>query len=153
MRNEDKSAKAVLISYLARRDYAEAELRFRLLRKGYTEEATADALAFAKERGYIDDRRFASQFISAGMDHKSRRRLHYELSERGLGDDVIRCALADYTEEDEKRSAVNAARKWAQGRDLTDPVNRDKCRAYLIRNGFPYGCACSAIADFHDFEQ
>ena len=40
MSAEDKSARSVLISYLARRDYAEAELRFRLLRKGYTEEET-----------------------------------------------------------------------------------------------------------------
>lgn len=65
---------------LARRDYSERELRDRLARAGVETDETERALGTLRERGLLDDARFAAQ--RAEM-----------LAERGRGDAAIRFEL------------------------------------------------------------
>ena len=65
---------------LARRDYSERELRNRLARAGVESAAAEEALGALRERGLLDDSRFAAQRAEA-------------LAERGRGDAAIRFEL------------------------------------------------------------
>ncbi len=76
---------AELAKHLARKDRSTAELRSRLARAGHTPEAIDDALAAARERGWIDDSRFAREAVlSAAGRGRGRTRIVAQLVSRGL---------------------------------------------------------------------
>ncbi len=94
------------LRYLARRDYAEQELRDKLLARGATEAAVDDCVERLYAAGYLDQQRFAQARTRQRRDFSARGRLAVRLELRGLGldEEGIQAALdAEYDEEQERQ--------------------------------------------------
>lgn len=94
------------------------------------------------EQGYLDDARFAEQFVSdrAATRGWGKVRLRQELRRRGVAPSHVERALARADEDaalDDSRSALDVARKWRRTHSARDP-DRDRQRLYsfLARRGF-----------------
>ncbi len=94
------------------------------------------------EQGYLDDARFADQFVRdrAVARGWGKGRLRQELRRRGVAPAHVEPALSQADEDaalDDSRSALEVARKWRRTHSARDP-DRDRQRLYgfLARRGF-----------------
>ncbi len=123
---------------LGYRPRSEAEIRQRLLRRGFDGEAADKALARLKEQGLIDDAAFARFWKDnrESFSPRSRRLTALELRRKGLPVDVIEAVIREI---DESGSAYRAALGKARRLPLTDyRLFRRRLGAYLSRRGFNY---------------
>ena len=79
-----KRARERIVRLLKDRDYPEEELRRKLKLSWYPEQCISDALKWAQEKHYVDDRRFAENYIRWNGEGKSRKRLMYDLTQKGI---------------------------------------------------------------------
>ena len=127
---------------LTRRDFATAELRQRLLGKGFPAEAVERAIARGCELGYLDDARHAERLTRALLTtgRAAGPRLKLELQRRGLPDELIRAAVAGTRASAEEDEALRAliSRRFA-GFDYATADDRERRRVvlFLQRRGFP----------------
>lgn len=88
------------MSALSQRDYCSRELAVRLMSQGYQAEAVDSAIADLSERRYLDDARYAQQFIRYHAERgQGPLRISRELLERGLSDGLIEAALDEYAQQ------------------------------------------------------
>jgi SOS response regulatory protein OraA/RecX len=129
---------------LSVRGRATSELSRALLRA--KDRPAADDVKWAirrlTEQGYLDDARFADQFVRdrAVARGWGKGRLRQELRRRGVASAHVEPALSQADEDaalDDSRSALEAARKWRRTHSARDP-DRDRQRLYgfLARRGF-----------------
>ncbi len=103
---------------LARAAHSRSGLRLKLLQRGYDDEAALAALGRAEEMGYLDDARFAEQWISLRLEHhpEGRAALVAGLRERGVpretAEAAVKRAVTDEVEED---ALVRAVRRAGRG--------------------------------------
>jgi regulatory protein len=94
------AALAAAVSALSQRDYGSRELAARLTMQGYAAEAVATALADLIERHYLDDARYAQQYVSLHADRgHGPVRISHELLQLGLSDSLIDAALDGYAQD------------------------------------------------------
>jgi regulatory protein len=124
--------------YLSYRPRSEAEIRQRLLRRGFDSAAADNALAKLRERGLVDDAAFARFWKDnrESFSPRSRRLTGLELRRKGLPSDVIDDVVREIDEAD---SAYRAASVRAGRLPLSDyQLFRRRLGAYLGRRGFNY---------------
>jgi SOS response regulatory protein OraA/RecX len=98
-----------VVDALARRDLTEQELDARLDRAGYDEDARADALARARDAGYLDDERVAHERAGHLAERgASDAAIRADLARRGLPDELVSAALAAVPPEMDRATAVAA---------------------------------------------
>lgn len=134
------------VSLLASRARTEQEIVSALRQNAYPEQTIARVMARLHEEGYIDDVAFAGQWVSArtakGM---GARRIRQELRLKGVSQHDIDEALDSVDEEEALDAAVQAAEKASRGRDLSDPADRQKIIAALVRRGYDFSTAKTAL--------
>ncbi len=135
--------------YLAGRAHSEFELRTKLLRKTFSEEGIDAVLSDFRARKYIDDSQFAVTYARTRIGRKpvGRRRLHYELHQKGLSRELIDRALQlVYAEVDELELAKNLVDK-TKGRyaKLDEKSHRRRLQDLLLRRGFSWDIINEAI--------
>lgn len=93
------------------------------------------------ERGYLDDEKFAAYYLENRHASKgaSLRLLHRELKQKGIADDVIESAFAASSRDDASEIEKMIKKK-------RDKYDDEKLIAYLVRHGFSYDLAKSAVA-------
>jgi regulatory protein len=124
--------------YLAYRPRSINEVRRYLAGKDVPEPAIDAALERLTDLGYVDDRAFASFWVSNRESFKplSTRALRYELRQKGVADSDITAALAALDEQDAAyRAAQGQVRRY---RGQSQAVFRQKVSAFLQRRGFNY---------------
>ncbi|MDD6350974.1 MAG: regulatory protein RecX [Lachnospiraceae bacterium] len=125
---------------LEEQDRTRAELSERLKTAGYLPEAIEDALSYVESFHYIDDERYARNYIRFHQENKSRRRLSQDLKKKGLSDDLIRLAMEEENETDPKEQIRNLLLK--KHFDLSNPDyqtrRKEEARAcrFLASRGF-----------------
>jgi regulatory protein len=98
-----------VVDALALRDLTEQELDMRLDRAGFDESARADALARAREAGYLDDERVARERAGRLAERgASDAAIRADLVGRGLPDDLVSEVLAAIAPEAERAAALAA---------------------------------------------
>ena len=145
----EESARHKALSLLEHKDRTERELRERLLRAGYGEEETEDAVAYAASYGYINDERYASNYIFGHMHGKSRGKILTELQQKGIPREMAAAAweetVGDEDTSERQLLLETILRKCPAGSEL----DRKKMRSlygYLLRRGFSYEDISSAIS-------
>jgi regulatory protein len=130
---------------LGRRAHSRAELQRKLARRGYGEEAVAQAVTRLTELGYLDDRSFAAGHVRRRSGSRGPLALSAELSVRGVDRRVADAALQAFGPEAQLAAATRivarlAGRKSFVGyRELLDSVG-----AKLLRRGFSQAVAREA---------
>jgi regulatory protein len=111
-----------LATLLAKRDYAIAEVRAKLIERGASAEHADAAIADFRARGYLNDTRYAEKFVNfAAHRGHGPRRIVQDLRDSGVGAEDIAAALASGPEwralcEDLRRRRFGEAapKSWAE---------------------------------------
>lgn len=124
--------------YLSYRPRSEAELRHRLLQRGFDNGSIEKVIFRLKEQGLVDDTAFA-RFWKENRDSfspRSRLLLGRELRQKGVNPDII----AEIVEAvDEETNAYKAAQKKASALAGLDYWTfRRRLSSFLRRRGFSY---------------
>lgn len=135
-------AQARAVRLLAVRDRTEHELKDRLQRAGFTDETITEAVAWCHRLGYIDDGRFARQWVEYRMLHSQsgHRRLRVELRQKGVDETVIDSVLSEMLppEREQQLCIEAAARRARRYRDQPADVRERRLTSFLARRGFSY---------------
>lgn len=145
-----RRARQKAFAVLERSDRTEAELR-RKLREGlYTEDVIDGVINYLTELHYLDDLRYAQNYIRTHSETTSERELKNKLMQKGVAKDTIAQAITDIEEETsfgesvsdvhsisrEQSAAITALRKKLNGRKVIDYSTRQKAVAYMLRKGY-----------------
>ncbi|MCY3832276.1 MAG: RecX family transcriptional regulator [Chloroflexi bacterium] len=124
------------LRFLSYRPRSIDEVRRQLVRKSVPPSLVALVIERLQARGYVDDAAFAEFWIANRNRFKPMglRALRYELRQKGLADDIVHAALADF---DESGSAYRAAdARASRYRGLSRESFRRKLGEFLRRRGF-----------------
>lgn len=135
------AARQSALHLLAYRPRTRMELRRRLLRKSFSEDAVDACVEWLAERGWIDDEAFAEGYVRDRVRLKPRgpARLTQELRARGVEADTAREVIRDVLDQEEV-SEIELAREAAKGWRAREgePLRKSRARlyAFLGRRGF-----------------
>ena len=125
---------------LSQRDYTCMRLRDKLLAGGFEEEIVEMTLKDLKEAHYLDDERYARNFIQAHWEDRSRTRIRMDLENRGVPYDIASRVLGEENEERGNSAEIRQVRKLMKKRNF-DPQSssweeKGKMKDYLYRKGY-----------------
>lgn len=127
------------LHYLSFRPRSEAEVRRKLLEKGFDQPLVEQIIQRLKAEGWLGDSEFARLWTEnrTTFRPRSRRLLRYELRQKGVSEDHIEEALNPLAEESELayQAGIRYARKLTS---LQPDVFRKRLMAFLARRGFSY---------------
>lgn len=132
--NENLTTKKIM-NLLSYRDHTERELFDKLMRAGFQEEESKEAIQLAKIQGYINDERYAEHYIGLNQERKSKNHIYRELENRGVKKEIIEKMMGEYV--GEEIALVRAMNKKIK--QLGEPLTMEKViklKAYLYRQGY-----------------
>jgi len=145
--NSGKPALATAMEYLAKRGRSCAEVRLRLIDKGFDEETAEGTVERLKEMRLLDDARFAAEWAESRL----RRciggvRIRMELEDMGVDSETTHSALASLDKDEVAIYARKAAAKVAGRVIVDDPNSRPKAIRYVMSRGFSSSEAREAVS-------
>ena len=137
------------LDLLSRRDHSRVELRQKLIQKGARVEEIGPLLDELEDIGYLDDRRFAENFVRfrAGKAW-GRRRYGQELAKRGVDSNIVK-EILETTPELAYQSMDEKLRRLVE-RELNRGKEPDKVAASLARKGFALPAIRGVMEQFED---
>lgn len=141
------AARKKAMDLLTRCDRSEKELRDKLRYAGFSEEAVNHALLYVNRYNYVDDERYAENFVEFRARDMSNQRLKMELRQRGIEEGLIEEYLDGRKEDEILRNQIN---KKLEHTDISDGKKVEKVRASFYRKGFSLSDINGAIKDFID---
>ena len=132
-----KRAKKRCLYLLQKMDRTRAQLIDKLKEGGYPLYAIEEAIAYIESFHYIDDIRYAQNYISSGIKTKSRKQLSFELERRGVDSQIIKQELENIEVSEEDILKEQIKKKYGQ-LDLTIEKNKLKVFRYFCNKGFSY---------------
>ena len=130
------SAKKKAMNLLERQDRTESQLTKKLQEYGYPDPVVEEAVDYVKSFHYIDDRRFAENYIRYRQNEKSRQRLKMDLYQKGIDETIIDEALETEYEADEKQMICKLLEKKHYDPEKVDTKEKNRMVGYLMRRGF-----------------
>ncbi len=150
-----KRASLKAMSILERIDKSEAELRRKLIQTGYSEDIAERAVEYVKSFHYIDDERFAQNYVRSHASSLSRREITNKLMQKGVSSENIAAAFEVNAQEHaeqleyeealgksetalspELNAAIHALRKKLNGKTSVDDAAKRKLFAFMYRKGY-----------------
>ena len=140
-----KSLKARAIGFLARREYARAELRERLLATGAPPDEVDPVLDELAAEGYLSDQRYADALVRQKHGAYSRRAIAQTLKAKGVAGEVATEAL-DGSDADDATTMVALWRRRF-GRAPADDRERARQVRFLQSRGFGLSAIFKLLRD------
>lgn len=137
--NEEERAYRMAERSLALRSHSAHELRKKLLMKGICEEAAERVISRLSEKKYLDDRRFAGEYIEYGFLRKSwgMVKVRAGLMARGIAREIIDEALSDPNIRDiEVMGARRFVEKNLRHKSMIDDAYREELQKKLKGRGY-----------------
>ena len=135
-----KRARKRTMHLLERMDRTESQLRVTLSQGYYPEQVIEDAVAYVKGYHYLDDLRYAQNYVRNHKDKKSQRCIQMILQEKGVAKHFIQQALEEEYEQENERELIL---KWIEKKHYSSETAglKEKQRMYqfLMRKGFHSG--------------
>lgn len=140
-------ARDYALKLLSLQDRSETEITQKLLKKGYGGEETEEAVAFCREYGYIDDKRYAEHFVHDASEIKrlGAARIRNELRRKGIAPDIVEEAMLLLEGEEEILNS-EMKRRFADA-DFSDPKVKNRAIGYFARRGFSVGDIIHAMGE------
>ncbi len=144
---EWKPAVSKAMNLLLYKPRTEKELRERLEQCGFEKEAVQAALRYVSWYGYLNDRKYAEQYVLSNEGKKSRRVLRADLTEKGVGEGAIEAAM-ELLETDD-RSVCNALllKRYGEPHRMEEKELR-RAAGFLGRKGFVSSTVWGALRDY-----
>ncbi|MBE5829564.1 MAG: regulatory protein RecX [Butyrivibrio sp.] len=128
------------MNLLQKKDYTEKQLRDKLSEGLYPTELINDAIGYVRMYKYLDDDRYARDYITYHLPTRSKNRIIQDLITKGISKDMLMPIVEElYSEEsgdvelDQVKELLN---KKHYDPDNTDFKEKQKIMAFLMRRGF-----------------
>ena len=130
---------------LEKMDRTEYKLREKLSEGGYPDEAIEDAIGYVKRYHYLDDERYARNYVFLAQDRKSRKKLSIELYQRGIKKELIDRILEEEYEADEEKQICQLLEKRGYDPKTCSEKERQTLYQFLLRRGFQSSDICKVM--------
>lgn len=132
-----KRARRRVMHLLEKMDRTEEQLRTKLRQGYYPEDVIEDAIGYVKGYHYLDDLRYAQNYVRSHKEKKSRRMVQMELQKRGVAKEWILQALEEeYEQESEQEQILRWVQKKDYSSETADLKEKQRMYQFLLRKGF-----------------
>lgn len=135
-----KRVKERALYLLKSMDRTEDEIRTKLKKGYYNTELIDYAVDFLKEYGYIDDQRYAENYIRTYTGKKSRKNIQQTLYLKGISKETVEEAFEIFQEEIEEEGEKEMIYKLLKKRryqfEGADGKEKNREMGFLLRKGF-----------------
>ncbi len=146
-----KRAKLKAMDLLKRSDKTEQELRTKLKKSNFNDDAVNIALDYVISYGYVDDYRYTSNYIRMKKTQKSKRALEFDLSSKGISREIINsCMEEEFHYEDETEAIKKQIRKKVNNLACLEEEKKQKIIASICRKGFSYDKIKTAFRELEE---
>lgn len=132
-----RRAKQKALAILKYMDRTESELAEKLRKEYYTEPIILRTIEYVRSYNYIDDERYARNYVRTRKSLKSRKQLQIELKNKGIEKELINNTL-DICMESDEEALLRAYKKKVKNPDELTTLQKQKVFASLFRKGFRY---------------
>ena len=130
-------AKKRAMHLLEKMDRTKADIRSKLRRNGYPDEAINAAIEYIESYNYLNDERYAYMYVRNYCNSRSRNRIMQDLYRKGVDKDTINNAIeSEYTVDEEELINMYIIKRGYDA-DNASMKDRDKMFRFLISKGFP----------------
>ena len=152
LRSAEFTARDKAVEYIARREHSGQELVLKLMKKGYDRQTASAAVDMLRERGYVDDRRFAGLWIESRFKKhpEGRGSLLAGLAKKGVPREVAAEAVENFLSDEQLDDALSRCMEKYIRTHSTDPR---KVVNHLLRRGFRYGDIKRHMAGLDEFAE
>ena len=148
-----KRARLRAMNLLQKKDYTEKQLRDKLAEGLYPSDLVDDAIAYVKSYKYLDDDRFARDYIAYHMSMRSRNRILQDLTGKGISKDKILSVMEELYEEEETDVELDQIQKLLLKKHYDsemDYKDKQKLMAFLVRRGYSLDKVKHAMNCYYD---
>ena len=132
-------------------DRTEAALREKLRQGCYTQEMIDKAVDYVKSFGYLDDARYAENFVRSRQGSKSRKEIRAALMQKGVAAELIEQAFENcYADGGEEEAVRSILRKKRFDPMTAEETEKQRIYGYLARKGFKYETVRQVIQNYED---
>lgn len=128
------------MNLLQKKNFAENELRTKLSDGGYPAEIIDTAIEYVRSYGYIDDVRYASDYIRYHSSQgRGKNRIRMDLARKGISSDDFEKAWDEMSELDLVPDSGEAIRALLEKKHFSpdmDIKEKNRIIAFLIRRGY-----------------
>ena len=118
----------------------------------YTEDIIAKTIAFLKEYDYLNDYTYALRYLEENSGKRSLRDMKAKLFQRGVDCASLKEAIEAFQEKQreeesdpEREALLQCLEKKRRTLNLSDPKDKQKLYAFLMRKGFSYDLIREAL--------
>ena len=148
-----KRAKLRAMNLLQKRDYTEKQLRDKLSEGMYPQELIDEAIDYVKSYKYLDDDRFARDYITYHMSMRSRNRIVQDLIKKGMDKDRVQSIVTELYDESGSESGEDVELEQIQKLLIKKHYDKDmeykdkqKIIAFLMHRGYSMDKIIKAIS-------
>ena len=131
-----KRAKKRALHLLEQMDRTEKQLRDKLLANEYPQSCIDGAIAYVKGFHYLDDSRYASNYVRFSQEKMSRVQMKQKLMQKGIASSVIADAIEEAYVADEMEQIMALLRKRKFVPEEADEKEFQRTYQYVMRRGF-----------------
>lgn len=143
-----KRAKLCAMHFLQNSDRTEQQLRRKLGMLFYPEEIINLAVTYVKQYHYIDDVRYAANYMEYRSDSKSMRQMEQELYQKGISKEDIEAAKQQIDCPDEAVQIRNWLKKKGYSSEQADRRETERIYRFLARRGYSITAIQREIRNF-----
>lgn len=150
-----KRAKLRAMHLLQKHSYTREGLKKKLTEGRYPEDVVTEALDYVTAYGYIDDERYAMEYIRCYCESRSKRRIMMDLHSKGVSGEVAEKAWQMHESQnepvDETAQIMELLRKKKYDAAAADYKEKSKVMNYLYRKGYSVDkiSQCMNCEDFY----
>ncbi len=130
----------------------ETELKRYLVEKGYSLDTIATVIDKLKSYNYINDSDYAKSYINQKRINSGKKKLYYELKQKGIDDKILDKALEAVGKQDEKEVISNLSQKYIKGKVL-DVKTKKNLASYLYSKGFEWDDYIDIIGELFEDDE
>lgn len=131
-----KRAKKRALHLLEKMDRTEKNLRDKLIQSGYPNSLVEEAVTYVKRYHYIDDFRYAENYIRCYQGKKSAGKLKMDLLAKGVSKDIIQEALEENYEISETEMIRALLEKKGYFSKEQNSAEQRRIYQFLLRRGY-----------------
>lgn len=143
-----KRAKLCAMHFLQNSDRTEEQVRRKLRTLFYPEDIITLAVSYVKQYHYIDDVRYAANYMEYRSDSKSMRQLEQELYQKGISKEDIEAAKEQIDCPDEGIQIRNWLEKKGYSSEQADRKETERIYRFLARRGYSISAIQKEIRNF-----
>lgn len=133
IQSERQKATDNAFNYATRYFKPERKVRQHLLDKGYVKDLVDEIILKLKDYGYVDDEKYALQYVSINSERKGINRIRAELLNAGISQENVDNALSTLD------SQYDACKKYAiRYANSHQPLDKNKLFRHLYSKGFTF---------------